>query len=98
MIEPRGAVCHPVEKGSSEVSCPCCGRDNRCGVVASTDPITPCWCRAVKIPSALLASVLTVSGSAACICQSCVVEEFYATWPTLATVVADRLDRIRRDR
>jgi len=53
--------------------CPLCGGLNSCAVIEGK-PIDECWCKAVKIPQALLEKVPAELRGKVCVCQTCVIE------------------------
>jgi hypothetical protein len=57
-----------------------------------------CWCAAARIPAALLERVPDAQRGTVCVCAAC-VDAFAKEqgWPDLASVVSQRLSRIRCD-
>jgi hypothetical protein len=53
------------------VTCPLCGRANRCAVAACGSFDVPCWCTQASFPPALLAQVCSAQRGAACLCAEC---------------------------
>ncbi len=51
--------------------CPLCGKQNRCAVVAGTDPFK-CWCNTTKVPKELLDRVPEEQKGKACVCRDCI--------------------------
>jgi len=53
-------------------SCPLCGGDASCAVVAVNGaPVTDCWCFRVQIPRALLERIPPQQRGKSCLCSAC---------------------------
>ncbi|WP_084545094.1 MULTISPECIES: cysteine-rich CWC family protein [Derxia] len=61
---------------ASPTTCPLCHQPNRCGI----SDFANCWCRALPVPPALLATLPPELRGKACLCRNC-IESWLAAHP-----------------
>lgn len=59
------------ETPSTAPVCPLCGGPNGCAASASGSFETPCWCREVVFPAAVLDRLSDDQRGQACVCRDC---------------------------
>jgi len=59
-------------KPQSALHCPLCGQPNQCAPALAGSFEVDCWCRQVKVETALLQSVPEQQRGCACLCAACI--------------------------
>ena len=59
----------------ANLQCPICGLPNECAPAKSGSLATPCWCAAVTIDPAVIASLPDEQRDRACLCLRCAARD-----------------------
>ena len=81
---------------SDQARCPLCSGPNHCALADGGTAVESCWCATTVIPERVLERLPDEQRGVSCICQRCAQEG--DGWPSLTSIVAERLKQARRDR